>query len=285
MLLLGQNKLTYLPAEMLNMRLSLFTLSGNPWLKPPTASVDDASEGTKASNPTTPSITRRVARSATDNPSNLSQSSSTTKPITPTTHVFALPSLAELCLRVLLSPHHPVISSVPPYNATIATNVTVNTTIREETVLEALHTLPLPSDYPDSILRELRVCCPRAVTKPDERVLTKSPSKRSRKMERSQSTEEDVFGLVSGPSSQTRSQVDRDEDDEDRDAHPGVGTCMSPIHVDKQAVFVKHAEQRMSWERVIAGIDVGGNSGIPVLWRGCSKGCLNFLDGDEGREL
>ena len=32
---------------------------------------------------------------------------------------------------------------------------------------------------------------------------------------------------------------------------------MSPVHVDKQAVFVNHAEERMTWERVVAGIDVG----------------------------
>ena len=36
-----------------------------------------------------------------------------------------------------------------------------------------------------------------------------------------------------------------------------------------------HVEQRFTWERRIAGVDVGG--AVPVRWRGCQQGCLDFL--------
>ena len=36
-----------------------------------------------------------------------------------------------------------------------------------------------------------------------------------------------------------------------------------------------HVEQRLTWERRVAGLDVGG--AVPVRWRGCQRGCLDFL--------
>ena len=64
----------------------------------------------------------------------------------------------------------------------------------------------------------------------------------------------------------------------------GVGYCPSPRHRDqtgrhfKPGVFVHHAEQRITWESHITGLAVGGY--VPVLWRGCQWGCLDYLDGD-----
>jgi hypothetical protein len=66
----------------------------------------------------------------------------------------------------------------------------------------------------------------------------------------------------------------------------GIGHCPSPRHRDpdrgqfNSGVFVRHAEERISWEPIIAGISVGGNA--PVLWRGCQWGCLDYLDKDGG---
>ena len=64
----------------------------------------------------------------------------------------------------------------------------------------------------------------------------------------------------------------------------GMATCPNPAH--RGRVFVKHASERFSWERRIAGVDVGG--AVPLRWRGCLQTCLDFLDeedqggGDEG---
>lgn len=56
------------------------------------------------------------------------------------------------------------------------------------------------------------------------------------------------------------------------DGISGIGTCPNPEH---GQVFVMHAEQRYTWERKIAGLDVG--EAVPVRWRGCQRGCLDFL--------
>jgi hypothetical protein len=41
-------------------------------------------------------------------------------------------------------------------------------------------------------------------------------------------------------------------------------------------VFVRHMEERFTWENVIAGVSTG--TVVPVQWRGCLRGCLAFLD-------
>ena len=55
----------------------------------------------------------------------------------------------------------------------------------------------------------------------------------------------------------------------------GIGKCPSPEHRQKKGVFVLHAEQRLTWESKVAGLQVGGT--VPVRWRGCQRGCLDFL--------
>lgn len=64
----------------------------------------------------------------------------------------------------------------------------------------------------------------------------------------------------------------------------GIGRCPSPKHqrLGTSRVFVRHAEQRFSWEQNIANISMGGL--VPVRWRGCQRGCLDFLDGAEPKE-
>ncbi|KAF4593028.1 hypothetical protein EYR38_008735 [Pleurotus pulmonarius] len=61
----------------------------------------------------------------------------------------------------------------------------------------------------------------------------------------------------------------------------GVGTCPSPHHLapgsgSTPALFIHHAEERFTWEDTVAGILVGGS--VPIRWRGCQWGCLDFLD-------
>jgi len=38
-------------------------------------------------------------------------------------------------------------------------------------------------------------------------------------------------------------------------------------------------EERFTWEKTVAGLHVGGI--VPIKWRGCSKGCLVFMDRDK----
>lgn len=66
---------------------------------------------------------------------------------------------------------------------------------------------------------------------------------------------------------------------EGEDAALGVSLCPSPKH-DVGGWFVRHAEERFSWEAVVGGVGAGGS--VPVRWRGCQVGCLDFMDGDDG---
>ncbi|KAK7030659.1 leucine-rich repeat-containing protein 10B [Favolaschia claudopus] len=63
------------------------------------------------------------------------------------------------------------------------------------------------------------------------------------------------------------------------DEPPSLGVCPSPRHGDRQSVFLTPAEERFTWEAVVAGKEVGGY--VPIRWRGCSSGCLDFLGGAE----
>ncbi|KAJ7095911.1 hypothetical protein B0H15DRAFT_798352 [Mycena belliarum] len=70
--------------------------------------------------------------------------------------------------------------------------------------------------------------------------------------------------------------------DVDRDP-PSLGLCPSPRHATGASVFVAPAEERFTWETVVAGVSVGGD--VPLKWRGCLWGCLDFLgvDAEEPR--
>ncbi|KAJ3571820.1 hypothetical protein NP233_g3498 [Leucocoprinus birnbaumii] len=54
-----------------------------------------------------------------------------------------------------------------------------------------------------------------------------------------------------------------------------MGVCGNPSHRAEGRIFVRPVEQRLSWEKNIAGQNAGGL--VPVMWRGCTHGCLDFL--------
>ncbi|KAI6101324.1 hypothetical protein F5141DRAFT_1066054 [Pisolithus sp. B1] len=57
----------------------------------------------------------------------------------------------------------------------------------------------------------------------------------------------------------------------------GFARCANPMHRSK--VFIGHAAERFTWERHIAGVNVGGT--VPLRWRGCMQTCLGFLDQEQ----
>lgn len=60
----------------------------------------------------------------------------------------------------------------------------------------------------------------------------------------------------------------------------GIGHCDHGRGQSKPGVFLRHVEERYTWESIIAGVSVGGC--VPVRWRGCQWGCLDYLDSDGG---
>ncbi|KAG6857447.1 hypothetical protein H0H87_003514 [Tephrocybe sp. NHM501043] len=61
----------------------------------------------------------------------------------------------------------------------------------------------------------------------------------------------------------------------------GSGLCPSPRHqrLGTSRLYVQHAEERYTWETTVAGVELGGF--VPIRWRGCELGCLDFLDPPE----
>jgi len=230
------------------MHMSKLHLTNNPWISPPT----DISEGNDARK------------------SGTSEKSGNTR-LSPTVVLFKIPPLSELCLRVLLAPSRSQAEGAEQENK------------GRKTVLEALYALPLSGTeaYPTAVLDVLRSCLPAAVAKPA--LSTSSPAKRPRNR--------DTYDVHTSRE-QARPQ-DRQQNlqlgKKPEDTPSGFSVCPSPIHrtaddawVDGRVpVFVQHAEERFTWEQVIAGLDVGsqgGPMGVPVRWRGCGRGCLDFLD-------
>lgn len=177
--------------------------------------------------------------------------------VSPTTVHFAVPPLTEFCLRALCTP---------------VARVEQQQQKGKGTVIELIYTVPFTSTdrLPPHILRTLRACVPDAVAKP---AAMPSPSKRARR------TLQPTARRAHTPSPESTAIAEE----------PGLSVCPSPVHrtedgdwVDGRVpVYVRHAEERFTWEREIAGTDVKaecGGAGVPVRWRGCLRGCLDFLD-------
>ncbi|RDX47172.1 hypothetical protein OH76DRAFT_1354879 [Lentinus brumalis] len=273
----AQNKLRWLPAEMLGMRLGKLAVAGNPWMPPPPAAPRGTNENQAD---TTPTVSDPIVH-------------------------FPVPPLTESCLRTLLAPYNP---SPPPAHSQPTPPHASSSTVPAppppcspyplppththlKTFLEARHSVPITADYTISpnISAVLRVCAPAAVSQPAEDRLPKHKKAR---------WEDDD---TPGPSRSACSASDDDEEEDifaprprpraqEEDEITGVSVCPSLRHraadgswLDGRVpVFVRHAEERWTWQAEIAGVRVGaegvGGVGVPVRWRGCSRGCLSFLD-------
>lgn len=49
------------------------------------------------------------------------------------------------------------------------------------------------------------------------------------------------------------------------------------------SIYLDHVEERLEWVAEIAGLKIAeaSSSRVPILWRGCAGGCLDFLE-EEG---
>ncbi|THH08253.1 hypothetical protein EW145_g2824 [Phellinidium pouzarii] len=166
----------------------------------------------------------------------------------PTERRFTIPPFSELALRVLLAPAYKDNSLMRPTTAKT----------RQRTVLETLYDLPIPTDYDISpALREaLSSCIPGSI----------------------------ASLMSAGATPYSSSQISQQQSN-GSDCRACVSECPSLRHLIvsgeaeyRKPVFVAHAEERLSWEKEVAGQKVGGETGIPVRWRGCCAGCLDHLE-------
>ena len=209
------------------------------------------------------------------------------------THVhFRVPPLREVVLRYLLTPSANQQRLLAPSPPTSPTTMMTTVHSQQPTTLEDRFQLPLqegaltPADA--ALLARL---APAAVSAPRRhaffsRATTSAPG----------------AGLFSNPPSTLLSKAGREgsthcapaaatQEDEQRNCS---GRCPSPRHsygtppvaVDRSwpwprlgPPFVMPAEERFTWVAELAGVRVGETTGgVPILWRGCGGGCLDFLD-------
>jgi hypothetical protein len=257
------NNLRFLPAEMTTMTLTNLNVHTNPWYPDPTnnAAPQDASEIVDGAT--------RV--------------------------YFRVPPLREVVLRYLLTPSANQQRPLAPSPPTTPTTMMTTAHARQPTTLEDRFQLPLeegaltPADA--ALLARL---APAAVSAPRRhaffsRATTTGPS----------------AGLFSTSSSPMLSKSEREcsnhstsvattqEQQQEQHEQKGCsGRCPSPRHSygTPQVVvaqpwprlgppFVMPAEERYTWVTELAGVRVGESTGgVPILWRGCGRGCLDFLD-------
>ncbi|KAI0819580.1 hypothetical protein BC628DRAFT_1423632 [Trametes gibbosa] len=285
----AQNNLHWIPAEMMDMRLVKLVLTGNPWLPPPLS----------------------VAESVQDHPQTMDKSlrRQCRIPVSAATVHCLIPPLKEMCFRTLFAPYSthatpymPTSLYARPTSPTSAFHhtgpddaSTANSTGAMETsspprpltVLEAFYALPLTEDLglEPSVLATFRACVPVAVAKLPIADHLSGPTKirrdeGQRDVHSLQTRDKDIFG-TSHPSRPMNTPEKIQSLDEDE---PSISICPSPAHHGqaRTPVFVRPAEERFTWEEVVAGVRVGaegvGGAGIPVRWRGCGRGCLAFLD-------
>ncbi|TFL05722.1 hypothetical protein BDV98DRAFT_231924 [Pterulicium gracile] len=206
---LSNNRLENLPAELNSLKLRSLSLSGNPCLK-------DLAVGAGSHHKATPTKSR---------PFPPAQRLSYPLPA-------LVPSLAEICLRVLFS------QSV--------TNAAI-----KQTNFRRHHALPLPVGEPPAwpiskhIAEDLVACFyDYDGSHPDQKCIS------------------DGSTVDSAPQPV-------------RSRPTGISHCTSPKHQSPAGVYFRHHVEYIEWRTEIAGVSFGGCA--PLLWRGCSPGCLDHL--------
>ena len=227
---------------------------------------------------------------------------------------FRVPPLREVVLRYLLTPSAnqqrllapTAATTTAPAPATATPSTTVVACVRQSTTLEESFQLPLqegaltPSDA--ALLARL---APAAVSAPRRHALSRATTSGPGAALFSSSTTTTTTTLTTKPTRRGDAAGDAAADtsaammeEEKQPPHEqkSSGRCPSPRHCGTAAAaaaqvagpswpwarlgppFVLPAEERYTWVSELAGVRVGETTGgVPLLWRGCGPGCLNFL--------
>lgn len=183
-----------------------------------------------------------------------------------TTGVDNVPRLTSLCLNVLLSPRPP--TDLPPllgYDWDGCNKGGTHPLLDARVLREFMPALQLQDV--GRVLQCVRSACASASHAPPNR-------RRSSTLHR--------------PDALPRSFLVPEPDD--ASTNPFYYPCPSPRHRDSvdqhqspsdppaRRVFFDAAEERFEW------VEICGEQHLPILWRGCSPGCLAFLDEEEEEE-
>lgn len=179
-----------------------------------------------------------------------------------------IPSLTELCLRALLSPPIDVDvdgdETAPSVLSSSQSSQPLSS--RAKTRLEQTYELPLAAGansraLSSSVRQILGVCVPGSILL--DRNSATSPGS-------SQSSNAHDHDLLA-------TDLDSALPEDESRTITGTGVCPNPAHGLLPSVFVHHAEERFTWETSTPVVATLGGA-VAVLWRGCMRGCLDFLE-------
>ncbi|KAG8693322.1 hypothetical protein FRC08_009197, partial [Ceratobasidium sp. 394] len=167
-----------------------------------------------------------------------------------------IPKLSELALRVALEPEP---ESEPPKLPTLSFTPTKPTTTTRTT------TLPTPSPSHTSVFSGPSASLPLSPTHhfpPHSLAISSRFNLQSW-----------LLTLPASAATRIRAASNGSED-----AREVYGVCPNPRHRtdSAQSLFVDPTEERFEWVSSLAGCKLA--SPIPLLWRGCRAGCLDFLE-------
>lgn len=259
------NNLRFLPAEMTTMTLTKLNVHTNPWYPDPSGASG-------------PRDGAEIVDSATR------------------VH-FRVPPLREVVLRYLLTPaanqQRPLAPS-PPTSPT--TTIMATSQGRQPTMLEDRFQLPLqdgtltPADAeliarlaPAAVSAPRRHAFSRATTSgPGAGLFPPTTSALPSKSERECPTHCSLTGLAAMTQQQheRKSCSGRCPSRRHHYAAPSAVMGQQPWPWPRLGPpFIMPAEERYTWVTELAGMRVGESTGgVPILWRGCGRGCLDFLD-------
>lgn len=256
----AHNKLRFIPAELLSMKkLKKPFLFPNPYLLQP-AQPAPPSTPTATLGPTAPpesptaSIHAKIVSKTQSIPDE------------------RVPSLTELCLRALLSPPIDVDVGGDDASASVlpSSQFSQSTSSRVKTRLEQTYELPLATGansrgISNSLRGILGVCVPGSILVERDSTSTVVASQGPR--HNGYAHDGDI--LANDADAATL-------EDESR-IITGTGVCPNPAHGLIPSVFVHHAEERFTWETSTPVVATLGGA-VAVRWRGCMRGCLDFLE-------
>lgn len=265
-LLLFNNKLTYLPAEILELKLEKLQLGSNrfPSYEKPIKVENNLENKGDADN----------------TEEEIKLNTSLKRVCEPRKKNFQVPTLLELCTRRLLEPidgsresgSSPVISKSKLFTPGMSNTSTGNVrrhfhSIKDKIISPRTDYLPVPPHLLKPFLPLLNPlphhlrCLLSPARSPafsNENAILDTPSSRTPSTTRTPGTP--------SPSIQTPFEAVKDL--------PQCSVCKTACS--------EFAETRVEWRSEIAGVQLGKGDDercwVPVLWRGCSANCLDFLD-------
>ncbi|KAL0581961.1 hypothetical protein V5O48_000018 [Marasmius crinis-equi] len=242
---ISSNRLLFLPSELMQLNLDKLLIFPNPFLPPPRDTLQR---------------TRSFARSR----SRLSSLDDSTRPCSPIIPIFTdrVIPLLELCLRRLLAPLSDPKTCIlrETYHLPLSED---NDTI-DGPITKRIFRQPLPPLVRDV----LDATCYGSVYVES---IDTSPgnSQGSSSLPTSSQSFSDFEGYL-------KERLDSLVSYHSEYRHvTGKGKCYSPRHAGTISTFVIPAEERFTWEHTVAGVSNLGH--VPIRWRGCQKGCLDFL--------